>query len=315
MSKEQPEQSLSAFDSFDLNDSKQRRLAVYALNDYYGAIFAEVGEALGFWPRDLEMGIKHQWNKTKSRLSEIENGGVPREYDTAIESVNEIRNSISHDFTKTPPREILEQSRELAPEWKDWINQAAETYEKHQESLTATEALVQVGKRTLENVEDTPQDYSYGLAHQQESLNDDANQLRKELESLSEEESVSRDLVSVISNIMELERDKDTLDDEHGMREEEVRREEELRRAQNTRRAIVTEEVGTERRIVVITDEVGKPDETYVLDVEHPETPDAVRDRLIDLETNDIVRLQIGKDLIQDRKGYIETVPYVEEIR
>lgn len=315
MSEEKPEQSLAAFDSFELNNSKQRRLAVYALNDYYGATFAEVEGSLGFWPRDLEMGIKHQWNKTKSRLRELENTEIPEEYDTAIESVNEIRNDISHDFTETPPREILERSCELAPEWKDWITQAAEDYEQHQESLTATEALAQVGKRTLENVKDPPQDYSYGLARQQESLNEDANRLEKELENLSEEDAVSRDLVNVVSNIMELKRDKDSLDDEHRVHKEEARREEELRRAENTRRVIVTEGVDDDGQIVVVTHEVGKPDETYVMDIEHPDTPDAARERLIGLEANDEVRLRIEEDLRRDRKGRIERVPYVEEMR
>lgn len=315
MKGEDPEHSLTVFDTLDLGNPKERRLAVYALNDYYGGVFAENKDSLDFWQRDLEMGIKHQWKKTKSRLDALDDIEIPGEYNTAIESVNEIRNNVSHDFTETPPRDILEKSRELAPEWREWINEVSEEYERHQESLTATEALVQVGKRRLEYIEDSPQNYSFGLDRRQESLNDDVSELRQDLEELSDEETVSRGLVETIADVMDLERDKDSLENEHGLREEEARREEEIRQAENTRRVIVTESVNEFGEIVVVTHEVGQPDETYVLDINHPDTPKDVRERLADLEPNEEVQLRIEEDMIRDKNGRIKTESYVAEIR
>ncbi|MCJ0620124.1 hypothetical protein JZX76_11560 [Haloarcula hispanica] len=310
------EHSLVIFDNQDLDNPRERRMAVYALNDYYGSVLAEVGGgALDFWPRDLEKGIKHQWKKAKSRINELDDGNIPGKFNTAIESVNEIRNDISHDFEEIPPKDILEQSRELAPQWKDWILEVSEDYEQHQESLTATEALKQVGMRTLDDIQDQPQNYSFGLDNQQESLNEDVTQLRTELEGVSDEDSVTRELVNVISEIMELERDKDSLESEHRMREEEARRREETRRAENTMRVIVTEPVDDFGQITFVRHEVGKPDETYVVNVHHAKTPEEVRENLMDLEADDEVRFLVEESMSRDKNGRIETTPYIADIR
>jgi len=307
---------LDIFDDFDLEEPKERRLAVYALNDYYGAVLSEiVDNYFDFRDRDLEMGIKHQWNKAKSRLDELESVEIPDEYDTAIESVHEIRNDIAHDLLNNAPIKILETSRRAAPEWTEWISEVAQDYEEYQESLTATEALVQVGRRRLEYIKGSPQDYSFGLGRQQELLNADANQLRKELEDLAEEEEVSRELVDVISDIMELEDDKESLENEHRRRKKKAQREEQIRRAENTRKVIVTEGVNDFGEIVVVTHEVGKPDETYVLNIHHPKTPENVREKLRELKPNDEARLRIKEKVTRDPRGRIETESYVAEIK
>lgn len=140
------ENILSIFDRLNIEDPQECRLAVFTLNDYYGAILTEIGEdTLDLRKRDLEMGIKHQWSKVKSRIDELDDVDIPPEYDRAIQSIGSIRGSIAHDFTEIPPDNILKESREIAPEWSEWVVKAAEEYREYQVSLTAIEALVQVG--------------------------------------------------------------------------------------------------------------------------------------------------------------------------
>lgn len=316
MTEEQPSHSLSVFDDLNRDNPKERRLAVFALNDYYGAILAKIGdESLDFRSSDLDQGIRHQWDKAKSRFDELDDIDIPDDYDESIYSINNIRGNIAHDFTKNPPRDILEKSRDTAPEWSIWFSDMAERFEDHQETLTPTEALVQLGKRTIDHIEDSPVDYRDEFSYHQKSLNKDVEELEGRLDSHSDAEGPTRDLVGVISEIMDLEREKEKLEKDRNQREQRrLEEQKKLDRAENTYNCIVVDKEEDTGRIDVVTNEPAKPDEHYSFFIQEPNISDSEREKLRNLETNESVKLWVGINRTLDSRGRVQSIPYIKEV-
>lgn len=173
---EKPTDCLSFFDSLDLSDMRERRLGVYALEDYYGTILAHFGEDhFQFTSKELEQGIGTQWNKVKSRLESIDLTDTPDKYNEAIHHLSSVRNSVAHDYRHNPRVDYLKEAREMADEWTDWLDQKAKEYTDIEDSFTVREHLVKMKLEALRRALTNPKVLDYDdLKEEQKKINSSA---------------------------------------------------------------------------------------------------------------------------------------------
>lgn len=315
MSQRNPEAILDIFDRMDLDDPEERRICLYAIIEYFGAIFAEVGEQLDFGSSEYDQSIRHQWDVTRTRLEKIDSVEIPDEYYQIPENISGIRGEFAHNPHDYPPADPIRSAREIAPEWADWIRDAANKYEEFQESLTATEALVQVGERALNN---TPQDWGSYPTHfsdQARSLNAQADDLEEELQSFSDDDEVTKELVEVISEIFEWERDRNQFEDQfEKWEQEEAERLERLDRAENTYNFVVVDEADEYDSISVVKHQIGEPDGTYSFTISNCPISEEEMEYLRDLDADQEVRLWIGRSMYRNRNGRIDYEDIIKEV-
>lgn len=315
MPQRDPEEILTIFDDFDLETPEKRRIALFTLNDYFGAVLAEVGEQLDFRTSDYKMSIGHQWDKASSRLEEVDSVEISGEYYSTLETISGLRGDYAHNFRDYPPVDPIESARETAPNWAGWIREAADEYEEYQESLTASEALVQVGQRSLDNTLEDWYGYPPRFSEQAKSLNSRAENLEKDLQSFRDDEEVTKELVEVISDIMEWERDKNQfVEDVETWEQEEAERRERIDRAENTYNFMVVDEAREYDSIAVVKHEFGEPDDTYTFTISNCPISEEEMDYLRDLEVNDEVRLWIGSEMYRNKRGRFDHEDIIKEV-
>jgi hypothetical protein len=145
---------LDIFDQLNLEEIGPRRIAVYILEDYYGKVMADLGrENLGIDGRMREMNLKSQWGKIKVRIQSLDRHSIPDEYHSIAPSLKEIRDNVAHDYDYEPPKSHLENLREYAPQWKDWLTDQAHEYQEVRQELSARQTLIQMTRNTLQEVE------------------------------------------------------------------------------------------------------------------------------------------------------------------
>jgi hypothetical protein len=315
MSQRDPTKRLTIVDKFDLDSPEERRIALFTLNDYFGAVFAEVGEQLDFRTSDYGMSIGHQWNKASSRLNDVDSVDIPEEYDRVLRAVDELRGNYAHDFRDYPPLDPIESAKETAPNWTDWIHDVANEYEKYQESMTATEALVQIGERTLDHNIGDQFRYPSRFHTQVDDLRDQAADLKKDLRPFTDDDEVTKEFVEVISDILKWERDRKEFEEELEKWEKEaIRQKEREDKAEKSSNFIVVDEVDESDSISLVRHEVGKPDETLTFTVSNCPISKGEMDFLRDLETNDEVRLWVGTNMYRNKRGNIDHDSIIKEI-
>lgn len=314
MSQREPDRILTVFDDFDLDVPEERRLALFALNDYFGTVFTDVGEQLDFRTSDYGASIKHQWDKASSRLRKIESVEIDDEYHEALYAIGELRGTYAHDFSDYPPIEPIESARHTAPDWADWIREAADEYEEFQETLTATEALIQVGQRSLEDRIEDRYGHPAPFTERAKSLNNQALELEESLVEFREDEEVTKGLVEVIADILDWERDKNQFVEEVEVwKEEEAQRRERMDRAENTYNFVVVDKSPEYDSIHVVKHHIGEPDDGYTFTISNCPISEEEMDYLRDLDVNDEVHLWIGSELYRNR-GRVESEPIIKEV-
>lgn len=149
-----PTECLDNYDNFDLENLRQRRLATYSLEDYYGSVLSEYGEEyLNFSPGDTSQGIGTQWNKAKSRFKRLSNVDIPDQYSAVIHQLKNQRNTeVAHDYQANPSVDILENARSIAEEWADWYIDHCESYAEMQEEQTAEEMVENMANSITDSV-------------------------------------------------------------------------------------------------------------------------------------------------------------------
>lgn len=299
----------------DIEEPEERRICLFILNDYFGAVFAEVAEQLDFSPSDYDSSIYHQWNKASSRLEQVEEIEVPGEDYRILETISGLRGDYAHDFRDHPPANPIESAREIAPGWADWIRGAADEYEEFQESLTATEALIQVGERALNDTLKDWTNYPNLFSDRARSLNSQADNLEEELQSFRDDDEVTKELVEAISDILEWERDRNQFEEElEKWEQEEAERRERLDRAENTYNFVVVDEADEYDSISVVKHQIGEPDTMYTFTISNCPISDEEMWYLRDLDGDDEVRLWIGSTMYRDRNGRIDHEDIVKEV-
>lgn len=314
MPQREPEEILEIFDGLDLEDPEERRICLFTLNDYFGAVFAEVGEKLDFGTADYGKPIGGQWNKASSRLRMVDSVNIPGEYYSTIEAINGIRGDYAHNFRDYPPVEPIEAAREVAPRWADWLRDAAEEYEEFQESLTATESLVQIGERSLDSTLDDSVMYPPSYSDRVEVLNEQADDLQAQLETVNDDE-VTKELVDVVSDILEWERDKNVLKGElENWEQEEEDRRERMDRAENTYNFVVVDEADDLDRISLVKHHIGEPDHHYTFSISNCPISTDEMEYLRGLDPDDEVMLWVGTAMHRDRNGRIRQEDIIKQV-
>lgn len=315
MSQRDPREILSIFDDLDLDVPEERRIALFALNDYFGAVFAQVGGQLDFRTSDYEHSIGNQWDKASSRLEAVDSVEIPGKYYSTLKTISDLRGDCAHDFRDYPPVEPIESARETAPDWADWIREAADEYEEYQESLTATEALVQVGARALDNTLEDWSRYPTHFAGQAQNLHSQAEDLEAELHSFRDDDEVTKELVEVISDILGWEREKKQFEEKvEAWKQEEAERRERLDRSENSYNFIVVDEAGEYDSIAVVKHEIAEPDHTYTFTISNCPISEKEMEYLRGLEVDDEVHLWIGRTMYRGRNGRIDHDPIIKEV-
>ena len=169
-----PTECLDMFDGFDLDNHRERRLATYALEDYYGTILSNIGtEYLDFSPHDTERGIGSQWNKAKTRLRQVGIETIPDRYNQRIHRLSDIRNSVAHRYQHNPRLDYLNEAREIAEEWFEWFSEQADKYREEAASLTVGETLFNMKLEAFDAALADPSRYDFPkLSERQREINE-----------------------------------------------------------------------------------------------------------------------------------------------
>lgn len=306
MSQRDLEEILDLFDQFSLESPEERRIALLTLNDYIGAVFAEVGDQLDFRSSDYGMSVGHQWDKARARLEDVDSIEIPGEYGQALQTINQLRGDYAHNFDDYPPQDPIESARGVVTGWTEWIKDSAVEYEQYQESLTATEALVQVGERTINESIDNWRDYPQQFAERVGGLEKQAENLEDNIQAFRKDDEVTKELVDTISGILEWEREKKQLDEDvERWEKEEAERREQLNRYENTYNFIVVDNAEDRDEITVVKSEIGESDDMFSFYIPDCQIPEDEMEALRNLEVNDEVQLWIGRRMYRDSNGNI----------
>lgn len=213
--REDPIESIEQYRQYDLEDMVQRRLAVYALRDFFGAVLSEVGqEYLQFRPSIRTWGPKKQWSRIRTRLESLDDFDVPAEFEGLVESINEISNNVDHDFDVNPPLERTSEIGERAEGWRDWLISQAESYREVHGELDARETIIRITRETLHSVQRSPEERHYGTDEDQRRLNEEAQELLEKLDEMeTHTEGVTNELVFLLSDAKELRQHEEHIDD------------------------------------------------------------------------------------------------------
>lgn len=217
-----PTEYLDLYDDFDLDEKYQRRLAAYALIDFYGDILSQAGiDHLGF-PDQVDKNIGPKWNTAKTRLQTLDIS-IPENYSSVIHRLGDQRNDIAHNHTLNPDKQLLEEARKLAEEWVNWFDQAVERYEREKGERSAKETMARIARATLDDVRGDPYTFrNEELVSVQKDINKEENQLRKTIDdALENTEGITEKLIFALSDAKELEQRKREIDLQRSHRPEQ----------------------------------------------------------------------------------------------
>lgn len=299
---------LELFDNLDLEEQSERRAATRAIVDFYGNVLSQVGTRyLGFEPNDLTQGIGPQWNKSKDRLRTIEDIEIPEEYSSILNRLHNSQNSVDHQFQYNPERELLEEAREIAEEWASWFTQKATKFERTVGEQSARETMIRLTRQSLNSAENPPESFEYDdLIAQQKDFNDEVEHIRNRLEETEDlTEGISKELIFLMADATSLEQHQESFNDEYYQRKKEEAREDQWN-YENTQPCYVTEPYGEFGNITMVTDEVGRTDQTMTINAHHPETPEQTFEKLKELEPNIRYQVTFGQDKTNTR--YVKDV-------
>ncbi|MGQ3330418.1 hypothetical protein [Halorubrum sp. FL23] len=210
-----PDEILKQFDSFDLENMPQRRLATYALRDFYGTKLSKVGqEYLHFDPELRKDGPKKQWNKVKTRFEAIDNFSVPSEFSGLPYQINTISNEVDHDYDKNPPVDRLRELRNKADDWANWLTDQGERYREVEGELDARETIIRIIRQSIEYTITSPDDRYREFEDEQRGVNTKAEELREELEEIiAETDGITNELVYLLSDAKGLEKQENLIEE------------------------------------------------------------------------------------------------------
>lgn len=125
----EPTHYLDLYDDLDLGKPEERRLAVYLLEEYFGQVMTNVGELVGVnlhrQSVDAQWGIIARYLETHSDSEEFSH------YQSEIMKLDGIRNrQVAHNFKSVPNRDRLDEIRNIAEDWRVWIEETATVSER-----------------------------------------------------------------------------------------------------------------------------------------------------------------------------------------
>jgi hypothetical protein len=133
--RQQLERILASFDSIDLDDEYNRRLAVKPLYDYFQRILLEVGNQLCDLYRN-SLGNCHleaRWITVKGALEMIEDAS---RWDKLVSTIHNARMSSEHNDYSSPSKQALLDVRKQAAEFANWILEIGQKYHEKSKGFT-----------------------------------------------------------------------------------------------------------------------------------------------------------------------------------
>lgn len=195
---------LDRFDALDLDEKIDRRVGALVLDEYFRQSMADVGREYlslaGVVNRD---NVSTLWRKTLNRLKLMDSFEEPG-YSAYIEQVQKFRNMTSHNTDYDPPQSNLEDIRDDAMDWLQWLLDHAHQYETAHTQTAPRELMIEMTKRSLDRMlaeDNMPED----LGDRLEGLQMEAERLHDDIEAIEDvENEITVELIDVLVETMEL---------------------------------------------------------------------------------------------------------------
>ena len=192
-----PERYLELFDYLDLDNMEDRRIGIHLLRNYFSTVLADIADKkLGAMTSINQESLEKQWRQVRRKFETI-SGQMPEEIENLLNQIMEVRDPVTHNDRYDPRQSIndLQPIRELAPEWRDEVEELAEAYFYAWEDLSPKEALIDLAEQNLQRVlSSEPRfdnfDEEYTLTHEvaeeakrklEQEVNPDHERIEKEL--------------------------------------------------------------------------------------------------------------------------------------
>lgn len=221
-----PTESLRIFDRMDLDDLRQRRIATYALEDYYGTILSLAGgvDCLDYPDSVKGLNVLSIWKVACDRFRSIEPVDIPDKHYKSINYLHRQRRSIAHDYTKSPDTSKLQFSRNNAKDWTDWFETMVDGYCSHRRKQSNEQILIDSLKRMVEDTISSPDSIGHSdLEYDQHHINKRAHSILSKIDHLKNLDPDSgeykRNLSSIVGSIAEIYQAKNTMISEQRVRQ------------------------------------------------------------------------------------------------
>lgn len=120
---------LAIFDGLELEETEQKRIGVYALEEFFGSVMTEVAQEYFELEKSVHKeSLVVQWEALLSSLSSREEFRTPQDFDTEIRKLHSIRNKTAHNYHFQVPKGRLLEIRRIAEDWRNWLTSASEDY-------------------------------------------------------------------------------------------------------------------------------------------------------------------------------------------
>jgi|AntDeeMinimDraft_4_1070355.scaffolds.fasta_scaffold05006_2 hypothetical protein len=196
-----PERYLELFDQLDLDNIEDRRIGVHLLRSYFSTVLTKIAEEkLEIMNSINQDSLDKQWRLVRGKFETVP-GQLPHEIEKAPFQIIEARNPVTHNDRYDPNQDIgdLQEIRDQAPEWRNEVEQLAESYFHAWEDLSPKEALIDLAEQNLQRVlAAQPRfdnfDEKYSNMHDVAEMT--KNQLDQEVDSARNH--IEKDLVEVV---------------------------------------------------------------------------------------------------------------------
>lgn len=211
MPPEDEDEFLKLFDRLNLDQHAHRRMAAYALVDYYKSVLTQAGRANADLSEVHGKPIQEQWGNLTTRFAALDGFGDKEEYAELVYRVKGVRNDVAHNTLINPPREELEELREEADEWQNWINHWATEYEASKSDYSPRVLIIRMIENLLEDMAYTNIDL---LEDKWNELQSEADDIRERLNEFERDGEITLELIRVFQRAEELYSDFQDLREE-----------------------------------------------------------------------------------------------------
>lgn len=205
----EPERYLALFDKLDLDNVEDRRIGVHLLRSYFSTVLTEIAdENLELMSSINEDSLDNQWQLVRGKFETV-SGEISSDIANAPLQIIEVRNQVTHNVRYDPDQDIddLQRIREQAPEWRNEVEQMAESYFHAWEDLSPKEALIDLAEENLERVLAAEPSFD-NFDDEYRNMHDVAKMAKEQLnqEVDSHRNTIEKDLVEVVRTAQELKK-------------------------------------------------------------------------------------------------------------
>lgn len=190
---------LDQFDTLDIAEKPQRRVGVYVLKEFYATVMVEVGrEYLSIEESINRKPIKELWGLSLARIESLYGySNTDFASNDLFSGLSEYRRQSHHNTDYNPPIRQLEELRDLAPDWRDWLLKYGKKYYKYEKELDPHGTIVEMAMTTLQEIKaKRPTGFESSLS---QDLIVEADSLMKQLERHKENnDEITTELIDIL---------------------------------------------------------------------------------------------------------------------